>query len=255
MQGRLLSSAGGAKLLSFALLSCSLPLVAQTPEGSLTGVVHNQGGTRLNQATVTLRENDSGTERVTQANADGEYRFSYLADGKYSIRASAKGLTAVQINDILVQNNRLATVNVTLPESKNQTMTVVEVSEAPEPVDVAAAAAPSPQPSDDAKTINPKAIGREVNGMRDRLAPSADQQIKIGLIFRQRQEQIAAIRNDDSLPPPARREKIKAIRLEADSKFRALLNENQLDEYEEILRERRERALERRQEGTSVSSH
>ena len=52
----------------------------------------------------------------------------------------------------------------------------------------------------------------------------------------------------------ARREKVKTIRAEAESKFRALLNENQIDEYEEILRERRERALQRKQE-TALAPH
>ena len=106
--------------------------------------------------------------------------------------------------------------------------------------------------------MDPKLIVNEIIGLRDRLALSADQQSRIHEIFQQRQGEIAAIRSNTQLGQAERREKVQAARLEADKKFRALLNENQLDEYEEILRERRERMLERKQETaatTTLSSH
>jgi hypothetical protein len=59
---------------------------------------------------------------------------------------------------------------------------------------------------------------------------------------------VAALRADNSLTMPVRREKIKAVRTAADVKLRALLNEDQLDEYDQILKERRERAAQRQQE-------
>jgi hypothetical protein len=129
---------------------------------------------------------------------------------------------------------------------------VVQVSEAPEPLD-AAPAPPLNEPSPAVEnTDNAKAISREIAAVRDRLALSADQQIKMRAIFEDRQAQVAAARSDASLPMAARREKIKTIRAEADEKFRALLNENQRDEYAEILRERRERALQHKQETASA---
>jgi hypothetical protein len=229
----------------------AMSLCAQTPNGQVTGIVYDQAGARLEQAVVVARNSETTSERIAHPDVKGEYRFESLPAGKYSIRASAKGLTTVQINDVVVQNNKVATINVTLPESRTTPISVVQVSEAPEPVDtVSAVGAPATVPADaeDAKTMDPKLVVGEINAVRDRLALSADQQIRAREIFQQRQVQLAVIRHDTSLVPAARREKIRAVRLDADAKFRALLNENQRDEYSEILRERRERALQRNQE-------
>jgi hypothetical protein len=248
--------------LTISMLA-AMSICAQTPNGQVTGIVYDQAGARLEQAIITARNAETASERVVHPDLKGEYRFESLPAGKYSIRASAKGLTTVQINDVLVQNNKVATINVTLPESRTTPISVVQVSEAPEPIDTAPAAisvphvAPSPAPvapapipaadAEDAKTMDPKLVVGEINAVRDRLALSADQQIRAREIIQQRQVQVAAIRHDTSLVPADRREKIKAVRLDADAKFRALLNENQIDEYDEILRERRERALQRKQ--------
>ena len=221
-------------------------LFAQTATGRLTGTIYDQAGARLDHAAVTVKNIATGVENATQPNDKGEYHFERLPLGKYSIRVSAKGLASVQINDIYIQSAKTANINVTLPESQSTPISVVEVSEAPQPPD----APPAPIENID----DSKAILREITAIRDRLALSADQQSKIHAVFEDRQAQIAASRSDNSLTMAARREKVKTIRAEAESKFRALLNENQIDEYEEILRERRERALQRKQE-TALAPH
>jgi hypothetical protein len=221
-------------------------LFAQTATGRLTGTIYDQAGARLDHAAVTVKNIATGVENATQPNDKGEYHFENLPLGKYSIRVSAKGLASVQINDIYIQSAKTANINVTLPESQSTPISVVEVSEAPQPPD----APPPPVENID----DSKAILREITAIRDRLALSADQQSKIHAVFEDRQAQIAASRSDNSLTMAARREKVKTIRAEAESKFRALLNENQIDEYEEILRERRERALQRKQE-TALAPH
>ncbi len=226
-------------------------LFAQTATGRLTGTIYDQAGARLDHAAVTVKNIATGVENATQPNDKGEYHFENLPLGKYSIRVSAKGLASVQINDIYIQSAKTANINVTLPESQSTPISVVEVSEAPQPPDDP----PPPQvPPPVENTDDSKAIQREIAAIRDRLALSADQQSKIHAVFEDRQAQIAASRSDNSLTMAARREKVKTIRAEAESKFRALLNENQIDEYEEILRERRERALQRKQE-TALAPH
>ncbi len=248
----------------------------QPPAGGLTGTIYDHAGARLEQATVLVRNAQTGGDASTHSDARGQYRFDNLPSGKYSVRASARGLTTVQINEILIQTNKTSIINVTLPELRATDVSLVVVSEAPQPVDPAPQppappAEPIPVPSpavtptsqahppaapdinEDAKMLDPKVVVGEINGLRDRLALSADQMTAMHAIFTNRQMQVVAARNDNTLTLPARREKIKAIRLEADTKFRALLNENQLDEYEEILRERRERALQRKQETASAS--
>ena len=238
---------------------------AQTPTGKLAGTVYDQAGARLEQAWVTLRNADTGVERTTSPNNRGEYHFDNVTLGKYSIRAAAKTLTTVQINDILIQNNKTVSVNVTLPEASTTPISVVEVSQAPEPADSEPVHAESTtahvvtqpeqqQPNEnpeDAKILNPKIVNGEINAIKERLALSAVQQEKIRAVLQDRQLQIAALRADTSLAAPIRRERVRVVRAAAEAKLRAVLTDDQQDEYDEILRERRERAAQRKQQETA----
>jgi hypothetical protein len=239
------------------MLLGGMSLFAQTQTGSLTGTIYDQAGARLEQAAVTVKNIATSADNAMHPNEKGEYRFENLPVGRYSIRVSAKGLTTVQINDIFIPPNKTANINVTLPMSQSTPISVVEVSEAPQPLDsapVPITLPPPPENTDDAKAINSKAAVREVVTIRDRLALSVEQQLKMRALFQDRQLQIAAARSDASLSMAARREKIKGIRADTDVKFRALLNENQIDEYDEILRERREHALQKKQE-SALAQH
>ena len=229
----------------------SVLLLSQAPTvGILAGTVYDQAGARLEHSIITIKDTGSGVEHSAHPNERGDYRFENLPAGKYSVRASAIGLTSVQINDVVVQMNKTSAVNVTLPIAKATPVTVVQVSEAPQPVPfLTAPTEPAPMtPAHDSA----KAIANEIGNMRDRLALSAAQLIKVRTIFEDREGQIENVRSDESLTMRVRREQVRTIREESDARFRAVLNENQIDEYEEILRERRERAL-RRQEVLQAS--
>lgn len=216
---------------------------AQAPTGNLAGTLYDQAGARLEQASITLRNAETGATQTASPNGRGEYRFDNVAFGRYSIRASARNLTTVQIDDVLIQNKNTVNVNVTLPEAATTPISVVEISQAPMPVDPT-----PPDTQEDAKTLDPKIVTGELNGIKDRLALSAIQQPKIRAVLQDRQLQVASLRADNSLAMPVRRERIRAVRAAADVKLRAVLNEDQLDEYEQILKERRERAAQRQQE-------
>ncbi len=250
MQARIPLSAVCASLITL-LMSSGLPVFAQqqSASGQLTGTIYDQAGARLDHAAVVLKNVATGTESTAHPSDKGEYRFGNVPVGKYSIRVSATGLSTVQINEVLIQPGKTSNINVTLPVVDSTPISVVQVSEAPQPVDPPAPAVdvqhadPPPPPPDPVEEA--KAVVREIANMRERLALSADQQYKIRDIFMARQNQIAALRADPSLLQPARREKVKAVRAEAEAKFRAVLNENQLEEYDQILKERRERALQK----------
>jgi predicted secreted acid phosphatase len=91
-----------------------------------------------------------------------------------------------------------------------------------------------------------KQVNREAT-MQERLALTADQKAQFRAILQSRHDQAASIKNDASLSPSTRKEKLKAVRLDTDTKIRGLLNENQLAEYEQILKERREKAVRNRE--------
>ncbi len=82
-----------------------------------------------------------------------------------------------------------------------------------------------------------------------RLALSHDQQIQFKAIHKDQKAQLDAVQADASLTPQARRQKTKEIHAETESKIRAMLNQNQLDEYDQIKRERREAAKLKRETG------
>ena len=79
-----------------------------------------------------------------------------------------------------------------------------------------------------------------------RLAMSHEQKAQYHAISRDRKMQIDAALADSTLSPRARREKIRDIRAAAETRIRSILNQNQLDEYDQLKRERQERVIGRR---------
>jgi hypothetical protein len=100
-----------------------------------------------------------------------------------------------------------------------------------------AASAPPPPP----QSSNEKAP------LRQRLAFTADQQAQLRSINHDKKAQLNAIQSDPTLRPRDRKQRIKNVNLEADSKIRAMLNDNQRAEYDQILRERRDARLRKRE--------
>jgi hypothetical protein len=90
-------------------------------------------------------------------------------------------------------------------------------------------------------------VQRTAVPLRQRLALSRDQQAQFRAINQDRKAQVNAVQADTSLSPSARRQKIKEIHAAAETKLRGMLNENQLAEYDQIKRERREQGLRNRQ--------
>jgi hypothetical protein len=217
-----------------SLLLCSVPLCAQTSFGNLVGTVYGQAGVKLGRATVAARNTATGMENCSQTDASGAYRLTNVPAGNYFVRFSAASFSAVQFNDIEIQQNKTVSIDATLPFPEATAVSVVSVAAPLEFTDPA-----PPQATSSPEDL--KAGQREVAALRDRLALSADQQLRICSVFQDRQLAIAGIRDDASLVPSERREKIRALRAATEAKFRALLNENQLDEYAEILRERSQR--------------
>lgn len=80
-----------------------------------------------------------------------------------------------------------------------------------------------------------------------RLALSQDQRVQFRAIHKEEKAQLEAVQTDASLSPRVRRQKMKEIRADAETKIRAMLNQNQLDEYDQIKREHLEDAARRRE--------
>jgi hypothetical protein len=98
----------------------------------------------------------------------------------------------------------------------------------------------TPQQSQTQTDLKPPSIAK-------RLALTHDQQVQFKAIHKDQKAQLDAVTADTTLSPRARKQKVKEIHLAADAKIRAILNQNQLEEYEQIKRERQEAAKMKRE--------
>src|SRR5690348_16389053 len=74
----------------------TLQLSAQSiVAGDITGVVTDPSGAIVPNATVTLKNDASGETQTTKTSSSGQYRFSLLRPGPYSINVHAPGFQAL----------------------------------------------------------------------------------------------------------------------------------------------------------------
>jgi hypothetical protein len=92
-----------ALLVLLALALVSLPAFGQVTTGSVNGVINDPGGATIAGAAVTLRNNETGAERTTTTNEQGEFDFQQVEPGKYSVAVEAKGFKKAVAPDIVVE--------------------------------------------------------------------------------------------------------------------------------------------------------
>ncbi len=86
------------KVLGLFLLIGTLPLLAQSPLGSVTGLATDPSGAPVPQAQVALTNAATGVKRETRTNATGNYVFTNLPPGDYSLAAEAQGFGTMEIS-------------------------------------------------------------------------------------------------------------------------------------------------------------
>jgi carboxypeptidase family protein len=99
-------------------------LFAQT--SSLTGTVTDPTGAVIPNAAITLLQTGTGSQREATADAQGRYTILQLTPGTYKLTAKAPGFSDVVINNVELQVNQPATVNITF-EKVGATTTTVQV--------------------------------------------------------------------------------------------------------------------------------
>jgi len=99
-------------------------LFAQT--SSLTGTVTDPTGAVIPNAAITLLQTATGSQREATADAQGRYTILQLTPGTYKLTAKATGFSDVVINNVELQVNQPATVNITF-EKVGATTTTVQV--------------------------------------------------------------------------------------------------------------------------------
>src|SRR5581483_9880479 len=102
-------------------------LMAQAPTGTISGIVTDDTGGVIPNATVSITNKATGVSRTTQSNAEGFFTAPALPAGDYEVRAEVKGFRTL-VRAATVQAGESTQVN--MPMSIGQTQEVVTVEAA-----------------------------------------------------------------------------------------------------------------------------
>jgi hypothetical protein len=89
-------------------------LTAQSIYGTITGIVSDPSQAVVAGAAITLRDQQSGSQRDTITNSDGYYTFSSVPPGAYQLTVAAKGFEGYKQSDIALGGEEKQNYNVTL---------------------------------------------------------------------------------------------------------------------------------------------
>src|SRR5438093_635601 len=123
-----IAATASAALLMTVLGSGSL--WAQFNSG-LEGTIFDPSGAVVPNATVTLHEVSTGVEHKTMTMSAGNYRFTALPPGVFSLTASASGFETATLSEIRIQVAEVRTVNVNLKLGATSQKVEVTVSATP----------------------------------------------------------------------------------------------------------------------------
>jgi hypothetical protein len=97
---------------------------AQASTGALYGVVSDDRGAPLGEATVTLHGEQGPALRLT-TNARGEFRFAGLAPGLYQGRVELAGFASSEHTDVPIHLGGTTTIDVTMAPADDDAITLV----------------------------------------------------------------------------------------------------------------------------------
>ena len=99
-------------LLCVALLP--LTVFAQFDTATVLGTTRDAAGAIVSNATVTLKNTETGITATTTTDAEGNYQFLNVKIGNYQVAAEATGFSKVIVKDIAAEVNARQRVDVTL---------------------------------------------------------------------------------------------------------------------------------------------
>lgn len=111
-------------LCTLLFLTSSSLLFAQATT-SLGGRVTDSSGAIIPNATVTLKMTTTGVTRVNATSSGGEYQFSQLAPGRYTLLVTAPGFGSVEKTNMELLVSQPATLNVVLTVASVQQQVTV----------------------------------------------------------------------------------------------------------------------------------
>jgi hypothetical protein len=126
----------GTTLLSLLLLPVAGAAQSQTPTATIEGTVIDSSGARIAGAKITAIHETSGLVRATGSDSAGQFRFTALPIGRYSLQVEQNGFTSVRITPFLVSVGQTVTQRIEM--KPGEIFERLEVNEQPEALDVTA---------------------------------------------------------------------------------------------------------------------
>src|ERR1051325_336716 len=65
--------------------------LAQSPTGQISGTIQDSSGATIPEANVTLTNQDTGSTRTIASNSSGDFVFTALRPGTYTVRVEKSG--------------------------------------------------------------------------------------------------------------------------------------------------------------------
>jgi hypothetical protein len=113
-----------ARSLTLALI-LSASIVAQTATATLKGTINDGGGNAIVGATLTLTRLSTGLKKTFTANVGGQFAFTFVEPGAYSLEAQAAGFKTYKQPRLLLEVGQVAELNISMsPGDVQETITV-----------------------------------------------------------------------------------------------------------------------------------
>ena len=110
------------------LLIPSLSLSAQQITGNIRGTVKDPSGAVVREATVTVRQTETGLTRKTISDRNGNYVLLELPVGHYRLEVAARGFRLYVQNGITLNVNETASISPRLVVGSEQQQVVVRAN-------------------------------------------------------------------------------------------------------------------------------
>jgi Carboxypeptidase regulatory-like domain/TonB dependent receptor len=105
MQRLLRAKGDQGRFLAFSVLALVMgflpyQLLAQVKTADVVGVVSDKGGAAIDGASVTIRNLDTEVEQSAKTEGGGNYVFTFLPPGRYSVRIEKSGFKTASVKEV-----------------------------------------------------------------------------------------------------------------------------------------------------------
>ena len=111
-------------VVSVVALLISIPMFSQTVTGTMNGTVTDKSGGALPGVTVTIRNAETGLERVLVTDKAGFFNAAYLPIGRYNVVAELAGFGTMRHQNAPVDLNQTTVQDFVLAPAVQETVTV-----------------------------------------------------------------------------------------------------------------------------------